>query len=81
MRTPTVQATTPQTLPPCCCRRLVGQVVREVLCERQLHYLYRNCARGSPKREELLQKYGHFQVGLWCASSWRGSWDQQDQDG
>mmetsp|Transcript_9768 Transcript_9768/g.24336 ORF Transcript_9768/g.24336 Transcript_9768/m.24336 type:complete len:369 (-) Transcript_9768:239-1345(-) len=38
------------------------KVVREVLCEMQLPYLYRNAARGSPKREELLQKYGHFQV-------------------
>lgn len=38
------------------------KVVREVLCEMQIPYLYRNCGRGSPKREELFQKYGYFQV-------------------
>lgn len=38
------------------------KVAREVLCEMQIPYLYRNVARGSPKRQELLEKYGHFQV-------------------
>ena len=30
----------------------------------QLPYLLMTCARGSPKREELFQKYGTFQVPL-----------------
>lgn len=41
---------------------MCGQLVREVLCELELPYLQRSCARGSPKRQELLEKVGHFQV-------------------
>ncbi len=42
-----------------CC---TAQVAREKLCEMQIPYLYRNVARGSPKRQELQDKYGIFQV-------------------
>ncbi|KAL6759407.1 hypothetical protein V8C86DRAFT_2574813 [Haematococcus lacustris] len=38
------------------------KVAREALCAMQLPYLYKNVARGSPRRDELLAKYGHFQV-------------------
>ncbi|KAG2500151.1 hypothetical protein HYH03_001733 [Edaphochlamys debaryana] len=38
------------------------KVARETLCELELPYLYRTAARGSPKRQELLDKRGHFQV-------------------
>ncbi len=38
------------------------KVVREQLCELELPHLYRSCARGSPKRQELLDKWGSFQV-------------------
>jgi len=38
------------------------KVVKEVLCELELPYVQRTCARGSPKRQELLDKVGHFQV-------------------
>ncbi|CAK9179166.1 unnamed protein product [Ilex paraguariensis] len=37
------------------------KVVREVLVELELPHLLRSCARGSPKRQELYQKVGHFQ--------------------
>jgi len=40
------------------------KVVREVLCEMELPYLYKNAARGSPKRQQLVDKYGTFQVPL-----------------
>lgn len=39
------------------------QVVREVLCELELPYLYRTTPRGSAKRQEMLEKRGTFQVG------------------
>ncbi|GIL77871.1 hypothetical protein Vretimale_6589 [Volvox reticuliferus] len=38
------------------------KLAREVLCELELPYLYRTVARGSPKRQELLDKRGVFQV-------------------
>ncbi|KXZ52189.1 hypothetical protein GPECTOR_10g819 [Gonium pectorale] len=38
------------------------KLARETLCELELPYLYRTVARGSPKRQELLDKRGHFQV-------------------
>ncbi|KAF2536132.1 hypothetical protein F2Q70_00006753 [Brassica cretica] len=38
------------------------KIVREVLVELELPHIQRSCARGSPKRHELLQKAGHFQV-------------------
>uniref|UniRef100_A0A0G4FZI0 GST N-terminal domain-containing protein n=1 Tax=Chromera velia CCMP2878 TaxID=1169474 RepID=A0A0G4FZI0_9ALVE len=38
------------------------KLVREVLCERELPYLMLNCARGSPKRQELYERQGTFQV-------------------
>ena len=38
------------------------KVVREVLNELELPHLLKTAARGSPKREELLAKAGHFQV-------------------
>jgi len=47
---------------------LPTQIVRETLCSMQLPYKLVTCARGSPKREELLRKYGTFQV---CISPWR----------
>ncbi|KAK6942585.1 Glutathione S-transferase, N-terminal [Dillenia turbinata] len=38
------------------------KVVREVLVELELPHLLINCARGSPKRQMLYEKVGHFQV-------------------
>ncbi|KAL0842608.1 hypothetical protein Bca101_015853 [Brassica carinata] len=38
------------------------KLVREVLVELELPHIQRSCARGSPKRQELLMKAGHFQV-------------------
>lgn len=38
------------------------KVVREKLCEMEVPYLQRTCARGSPSRQELLDTVGHFQV-------------------
>mmetsp|Transcript_5627 Transcript_5627/g.19276 ORF Transcript_5627/g.19276 Transcript_5627/m.19276 type:complete len:359 (+) Transcript_5627:145-1221(+) len=37
-------------------------VVEEVLCELELPHLKKTTPRGSPKRQELLEKVGHFQV-------------------
>ena len=37
-------------------------LVSEKLCELELPYLMRNCGRGSPKRQELFEKRGTFQV-------------------
>ncbi|CAI9107249.1 OLC1v1006566C1 [Oldenlandia corymbosa var. corymbosa] len=41
---------------PCC------KVVRETLVELELPHILRSCARGSPKRQILYEKAGHFQV-------------------
>ncbi|XP_058204915.1 uncharacterized protein LOC131318895 [Rhododendron vialii] len=38
------------------------KIVREVLVELELPHLLRSCARGSPKRQILYEKAGHFQV-------------------
>lgn len=38
------------------------KVAREVLTELELPYLYISTARGSPRRQEMLDKYGRFQV-------------------
>ncbi|KAA0043879.1 uncharacterized protein E6C27_scaffold236G002150 [Cucumis melo var. makuwa] len=38
------------------------KLVREVLVELELPHLVRCCARGSPKRQQLYEKEGHFQV-------------------
>jgi len=38
------------------------QIVREELCSMQLPYLHKAVARGSPKRQEVQDKYGKFQV-------------------
>ncbi|WOL03494.1 hypothetical protein Cni_G12214 [Canna indica] len=38
------------------------KIVREVLVELELPHLLHSCARGSPKRQELYEKVGHFQV-------------------
>ncbi|KAJ9695094.1 hypothetical protein PVL29_010542 [Vitis rotundifolia] len=38
------------------------KVVREVLVELELPHILRSCARGSPKRQLLYQKAGHFQA-------------------
>ncbi|CAL5334523.1 unnamed protein product [Camellia sinensis] len=38
------------------------KVVREVLVELELPHLLHSCARGSPKRQILYEKTGHFQV-------------------
>jgi len=40
------------------------KLVREKLCELELPYLQRTCARGSSKRTEMLEKFGHFQVPM-----------------
>lgn len=38
------------------------KIVREVLVELELPHIFRSCARGSPKRQILFQKVGHFQA-------------------
>ncbi|KAJ8899581.1 hypothetical protein K2173_018555 [Erythroxylum novogranatense] len=38
------------------------KIVREVLVELELPHIYRSCARGSPKRQILYDKTGHFQA-------------------
>ncbi|KAL3825761.1 hypothetical protein ACJIZ3_021790 [Penstemon smallii] len=38
------------------------KVVREVLVELELPHILHSCARGSPKRQTLYQRVGHFQV-------------------
>lgn len=38
------------------------QVVREKLSELELPHLYLPVARGSPRRQELLDRRGHFQA-------------------
>lgn len=38
------------------------KVVREVLVELELPHILHSCGRGSPKRQILYQKAGHFQV-------------------
>ncbi|PHT37430.1 hypothetical protein CQW23_21003 [Capsicum baccatum] len=38
------------------------KVVREVLVELELPHILHSCARGSPKRQALYEKVGHFQV-------------------
>ncbi|KAJ6406679.1 hypothetical protein OIU84_010232 [Salix udensis] len=38
------------------------KIVREVLVELELPHIFRSCARGSPKRQILFEKTGHFQA-------------------
>ncbi|XP_059309088.1 uncharacterized protein LOC132060191 isoform X2 [Lycium ferocissimum] len=38
------------------------KVVREVLVELELPHIQHSCARGSPKRQEVYKRVGHFQV-------------------
>ncbi|CAA6668495.1 unnamed protein product [Spirodela intermedia] len=38
------------------------KIVREVLVELELPHLFHSTARGSPKRQELFERLGHFQV-------------------
>lgn len=38
------------------------KLVREALVELELPHIQRSCARGSPKRQELYARVGHFQV-------------------
>ncbi|CDP15425.1 unnamed protein product [Coffea canephora] len=38
------------------------KVVREILVELELPHILRSCARGSPKRQVLYEKAGHFQA-------------------
>jgi glutathione S-transferase len=38
------------------------KLAREVLTELELPHLYRNSARNSPKRQELIDKWGVYQV-------------------
>ncbi|KAB5553005.1 hypothetical protein DKX38_010316 [Salix brachista] len=38
------------------------KIVREVLVELELPHIIRSCARGSPKRQILFEKTGHFQA-------------------
>lgn len=38
------------------------KIVREVLVELELPHILRSCARGSPKRQILFEKVGHFQA-------------------
>ncbi|KAJ1419553.1 Thioredoxin-like superfamily [Sesbania bispinosa] len=40
------------------------KLVREVLVELELPHLLRSCARGSPKRNILYQRTGHFQASF-----------------
>lgn len=42
------------------------KVVREVLCELELPFVQQTVSRGSPRRQELYDQEGHFQVG--CAA-------------
>ena len=37
-------------------------LVKEVLCELELPYVQRSAPRGSPKRQEVYDRKGHFQV-------------------
>ena len=39
------------------------KVVREVLCELELPFVQQTVSRGSPRRQELYDQEGHFQVG------------------
>lgn len=50
------------------------KVVRELLCELEIPHVMRSCARGSPKRQELWEQRGHFQVRGSSAGGWRGLW-------
>ncbi|GAB4856387.1 hypothetical protein Ancab_014307 [Ancistrocladus abbreviatus] len=38
------------------------KVVREVLVELELPHILHSCARGSPKRQDVFARVGHFQV-------------------
>uniref|UniRef100_A0A0D9XAU8 GST N-terminal domain-containing protein n=1 Tax=Leersia perrieri TaxID=77586 RepID=A0A0D9XAU8_9ORYZ len=38
------------------------KIVRETLVELELPHLLHSCARGSPRRQEFLKKYGQFQA-------------------
>lgn len=38
------------------------KIVREELCELEIPYLLKTCARGSQTRDEMLQRFDHFQV-------------------
>ena len=38
------------------------KIVRERLCELEIPHLLKSCARGSPKRQELIEKTGIFQA-------------------
>ena len=40
------------------------RLVKEELCELELPHLFKTCARGSPKRQEVFDAYGKFQVPL-----------------
>ncbi|XP_012072967.1 uncharacterized protein LOC105634688 [Jatropha curcas] len=40
------------------------KIVREALVESELPHIQRSCARGSPKRQALYEKAGHFQVEI-----------------
>ncbi len=37
-------------------------VVKEVLCAYEIPYVQHSCPRGSPKRQELFERVGHFQA-------------------
>ncbi|MTV28722.1 glutathione S-transferase, partial [Nitriliruptoraceae bacterium ZYF776] len=39
-----------------------SKLVREVLVELELPHILHSCARGSPKRQELYARVGHFQA-------------------
>lgn len=38
------------------------RLVRERLTELEIPHLFKTCARGSPKRQEMFDKFGKFQV-------------------
>ena len=38
------------------------RLVRERLTELEIPHLFKTCARGSPKRQEMFDQYGKFQV-------------------
>eukprot|EP01025_Chloroclados_australasicus_P022394 TRINITY_DN2310_c1_g1_i1.p1 TRINITY_DN2310_c1_g1~~TRINITY_DN2310_c1_g1_i1.p1 ORF type:complete len:402 (-),score=48.34 TRINITY_DN2310_c1_g1_i1:90-1295(-) len=40
------------------------RIVKEILCELEIPHLHKSVARGSPKRQVMIEKYGKFQAPL-----------------
>ena len=51
------------------------RLVKERLCELELPHVMRNCARGSPKRQEVFDAYGKFQVPFLQVRVGWAAWD------